>query len=206
MAANFNNSAWFYDRLSRLVYGKALVNAQVYLLRFIPAGSSVLIVGGGTGWILQKLAKIHPSGLAITYVEIAPAMMALSKKKDTGQNHVTFINDAIENVRLETKFDVVATPFLFDNFTAETTRKVFNHIYPSLKPGGLWLNADFQLSGKWWQKVMLQSMFWFFQTVCNIEGRHLPDVGALFKANNLNIQTQKTFYGDFILSQVWKQN
>jgi hypothetical protein len=52
MPANYNNSAWFYDRLSRMVYGRALINAQVYLLQYVPAGASVLIAGGGTGWIL----------------------------------------------------------------------------------------------------------------------------------------------------------
>ena len=71
MAANYDNSAWFYDRLSRLIYGKALVRSQVYLLRYIPAGSIILIAGGGTGWILEEISKLHPSGLKITYVEIS---------------------------------------------------------------------------------------------------------------------------------------
>ena len=40
MAANYDNSAWFYDRLSRVVYGRALIRSQVYLLRYIPAEES----------------------------------------------------------------------------------------------------------------------------------------------------------------------
>src|SRR5690242_776268 len=107
MAANYNNSAWFYDRLSRLVYGKALINAQVYLLGFIPTASKILIAGGGTGWILEELSKIHPSGLDITYVEISANMTALSQKRQTGQNKVIFVNDAVENVKLAADFDVV---------------------------------------------------------------------------------------------------
>ncbi|MBS1526144.1 MAG: methyltransferase domain-containing protein, partial [Bacteroidetes bacterium] len=111
MAANYNNSAWFYDRLSRLVYGKALIRSQVYLLPFIPAHSKVLIAGGGTGWILEEITKIHPSGLEITYVEIAANMMKLSRKRNAGDNQVTFINDAVENISLEHDYDVVITPF-----------------------------------------------------------------------------------------------
>src|SRR5580698_1500791 len=114
MAANYNNSAWFYDRLSRMVYGSALIDAQVYLLQFLPAGSNILIAGGGTGWILEEIAKIHPSGLQITYVEVAAGMMGRSKKRNTGSNKVIFINDAIENISIK-HFDVVLTPFLFDN-------------------------------------------------------------------------------------------
>ncbi len=100
MAANYNNSAWFYDTLSKVIYGKALVRSQVYLLPFIPPESKILLIGGGTGWILEEIAKVHSSGLAITYVEVAANMMKLSQKRNAGGNKVAFINDAIENVPL----------------------------------------------------------------------------------------------------------
>jgi ubiquinone/menaquinone biosynthesis C-methylase UbiE len=204
MAANYNNSAWFYDRLSRLVYGRALIKAQVYLLRFIPTNSKVLIVGGGTGWILEEIVKIHPSGLQCTYVEVAPKMMALSKKRKAGNNRVIFINEAIENVPLLSDFDVVITPFLFDNFTEQTFKKVFSHIHSSLKPGGLWLNCDFQLKGKWWQKGLLKSMFLFFRMICDIEASALPDVNNQFNQRGYKAIASETFFGEFIISQVFK--
>ena len=100
MAANYNNSAWFYDRLSRVIYGRAIIRSQVYLLGHIPAGSRVLIAGGGTGWILEELARLQPSGLKITYVEISAKMMALSRKRNAGNNEVIFINEAVENVTI----------------------------------------------------------------------------------------------------------
>jgi len=204
MPANYNNSAWFYDRLSRLVYGKALIEAQVYLLQFIPANSSVLIVGGGTGWILEEITRIHPSGLNITYVEVAPKMMLLSKKRTIGLNEVVFINDAIENVKIADRFDVVITPFLFDNFTEQTLQQVFEHIDSMLKPGGIWLNCDFQISGRWWQKALLKSMFLFFRLICNIEASRLPDIEKQFKQFGYQTIEQQTFFGGFIISKVYK--
>ncbi|MEO6632341.1 MAG: class I SAM-dependent methyltransferase [Mucilaginibacter sp.] len=204
MASNYNNSAWFYDRLSRLVYGRALINAQVYLLQFVPANSAVLIVGGGTGWILEELTKIHPSGLQITYVEIAADMMIRSKQRDNGLNEVVFVNDAVENVVISQGFDVIITPFLFDNFTEATAQKVFDHIHQLLKPGAAWLNADFQLTGKWWQSVLLKSMFLFFRTLCKIEASQLPDVEQLFNARGYRAVERRSFYGDFIISTAYK--
>jgi ubiquinone/menaquinone biosynthesis C-methylase UbiE len=201
MPANFNNSAWFYDRLSRLVYGKALIGAQVYLLQCVLPNSNILIIGGGTGWILEELTKIHPASLNITYAEVAPKMIALSQKRNIGNNHVVFINDAIENIALAPDFDVVITPFLFDNFTEQTTSKVFNHIHSLLKPGGLWLNCDFQLSGKWWQNILLKSMFLFFRIVCKIEASQLPDIEKHFATHNYKCIAQQTFFGDFIISK-----
>src|ERR1700743_489214 len=146
MAANYNNSAWFYDALSRMVYGRSLVKAQVWLLQFVPKNANVLIAGGGTGWILEELTRIHPAGLNITYVEVAANMIALSQKRVTGYNQVLFINNAVENMVLPADFDIVITPFLFDNFTEETLQRVFCHLHKLLKPGGLWLNCDFQLT------------------------------------------------------------
>ncbi len=205
MAASFKNSAWFYDPLSRLVYGKAILNAQLYLISFIKPGSKILIVGGGTGWVLEELAKLHPTGLSITYIEVAADMMALSKKSDTGHNEVVFIQDAIENTFLPADFDAVLTPFLFDNFTEETLKKVFDHIVVLIKPGGLWLNCDFQLTGKWWQVVLLKSMFIFFRLICGIEASKLPQIEARFIWNDCSKINEQTFFGDFIVAQVYRQ-
>jgi ubiquinone/menaquinone biosynthesis C-methylase UbiE len=206
MAANYNNSARFYDLLSKLIYGKALVRSQVYLLKFIPPKSNILVAGGGTGWILEEIAKIHPSGLVITYAEIAPKMMELSRKKNTGNNEVAFINEAVEKLVLQSDYDVVITPFLFDNFKEENFQKIFAHIDAALKPDGLWLNVDFRLTGRWWQKVLLRSMFIFFRTVCSIEAKKLPGIWATFEKYHYRIIERKPFFGDFILSAIYKKH
>jgi ubiquinone/menaquinone biosynthesis C-methylase UbiE len=205
MASNYDNSAWFYDSLSRVVYGKALVRAQLYLLQFIPAGSKILIAGGGTGWILKELTHIHSSGLTITYVEISAKMMALSKNRTIGNNEVTFITGAVEDLSIPGDFDVIITPFLFDNFTEDTLRKVFDHLHGLLKPNGLWLNTDFQLTGKWWQNVLLKTMFVFFKIICGIETSVLPTIEKQFEQGSYHTIAQKTFFGDFISSKAYRK-
>lgn len=202
MPANYNDSAWFYDRLSRLVYGRALINAQIYLLQFIPAEANVLVVGGGTGWILDELSRIHPSGLKITYVEVAASMMARSKKRNTGSNQVDFIQAAIENVSPPANFDVVITPFLFDSFTESTVDRVFGHIHALLNPTGLWLYADFQLTKKWWQQFLLKLMLRFFKLICNIEASRLPDVEKRFERHNYKGVEERTFFKNFVMAKV----
>jgi ubiquinone/menaquinone biosynthesis C-methylase UbiE len=204
MPANYDNSASFYDRLSRLVFGKALVNAQTWLLPRIPENATVLIVGGGTGWILEEITKLHPSGLNITYVEISAKMMALSRKRGTGANNIEFINKAVENAGLPADFDVVITPFLFDNFTEESLTGIFQHIRQTLKPGGMWFNIDFQLTGKWWQYVMLKSMLLFFKVLCGVPSWRLPDVGKQFGKFGYEVVDEKNFFGDFVVSRMYK--
>jgi len=206
MASNYDNAAWFYDGLSRLVYGKALIKAQVYLLQYIQPNDNILIVGGGTGWILEEIAHIYPEGLTITYAEVSAKMTALSKKRNCGSNHVTFINNAIENVALSANFDVVITPFLFDNFTEQTLQKVFSHLNVLLKPTGLWLNTDFQLTGKWWQRLYLKSMLLFFRILCAIESKNIIPIDTYFVKAGYNAISSKTFFSEFIISKAYKKS
>jgi cyclopropane fatty-acyl-phospholipid synthase-like methyltransferase len=99
-------------------------------------------------------------------------MMALSQKRNTGTNKVIYINQAMEQTRFTGDFDVVITPFLFDNFTEENLPGIFNQIHKTLKPGGLWLYTDFQLTGKWWQYASVKSMLLFFKVLCGVESWH----------------------------------
>lgn len=204
MGGNYDNSAPFYDRLSRLVFGQALVNAQKHFLHQIPANSSVLIIGGGTGWILEEVTKIRSAGLIITYVEISEKMTALSRKRNIGGNKVTFINKPIQQVQPDEQ-DVIITPFLFDNFTEENLAPLFRHTHTALKPGGIWLNTDFQLTGKWWQAVLLKSMLLFFKVLCGVESWHLPDVSRQFGLYGYRLLGEKTFYSDFVVTRMYRK-
>lgn len=205
MASNYDNTAWFYDPLSRLVFGRSLIKSQTSLLKFIPANATVLIVGGGTGWILDEITKAHPDGLDITYVEISAKMMALSQNRKLGNNNTTFINKAIEDVKFLHQFDVIFTPFLFDNFTAENLKQIFDHIDSLLKPDGKWLNTDFQVAGKWWHKLILQTMYTFFKVFGAVETSTMPEIQILFKQKNYRILSQQTFYGSFVISQAMQK-
>lgn len=203
MPVNYNRTAWFYDPLSRLVFGRALINAQVYLLKYIKTDSNIIIVGGGTGWLLEEISRIIQSGLTITYVETSENMMTRSKKRFTANNKVIFINQAIENVNNLPLFDVVITPFLFDNFSDETAEKIISHLHLSLKHGGLWLYSDFQLQNKVWQKLLFKSMLLFFGCFGGMEVTKLPEMGKIFGRYGYGELDQQSFYKNFIVSKIY---
>ncbi|MDF2431824.1 MAG: hypothetical protein JWP44_1455, partial [Mucilaginibacter sp.] len=131
--------------------------------------------------------------------------ISLAKKRNPGGNKVTFVNDAIENVSLTKNFDVIITPFLFDSFNEQTVQKVFEYIHTSLKTGGIWLNADFQLTGKWWQKSLLKLMLLFFKILCNIEASKLPDIEKRFQQHGYKVINQQTFFKNFISAKVYEK-
>jgi ubiquinone/menaquinone biosynthesis C-methylase UbiE len=205
MAANYDHTAWFYERLSKLVFGEAQVKAQEFFLDRIPPKSNILIIGGGTGQILESLTRLHPSDLQITYVEISAKMMTLSRKRNIGQNHVNFITAGIEEAAFTHVFDSVITAFLFDNFPQDTLNKVFPIISAQLKSGGLWLNTDFQLTGPLWQKLMLRSMYTFFRLFSAVAVSKLPNVKMLFGKHSYQLSAEESFYGNFISAKLYRK-
>ncbi len=206
MSANYDNASWFYESLSKLVFGNAQVEAQEYFLNLIPPRARILIIGGGTGQILESVAKLHPSGLHITYVEISTNMMELSRKRNVAQNEVIYITEDISQLTLTQKFDVIITAFLFDNFSTQEVYKIFPNIHQRLVPDGLWLNTDFQLTGPIWQKVMLKSMYYFFSVLNAVKVTQLPNTEQVFTDYRYQLMAKKAFYKNFIVAKAYKKS
>jgi ubiquinone/menaquinone biosynthesis C-methylase UbiE len=203
---NFNLIAPYYDWLCQLVFGKQVKNAQIESLQYIQANSTILIAGGGTGWILDEISKIHPAGLHITYVDISSKMMALSKKRNIAFNTVTYINDSIENITLpDQNYDVIITPFFLDCFSQSTFQSVFKILDKSMKNKGLWLYIDFCLPAekRTWQRILIKIMYAFFRLTCKIEATKLPPVEICFA--HYTIMKKKMFCRDIIIMQVFQK-
>lgn len=207
MKRSYDAVAGVYDTLAGIFIGKALRNAQIYLVQYIPAGAKVLIAGGGTGWILEELAKQHHAGLQIDYLDISANMIAKAAQRNVQHNAVRFINQSASQDFEGSNYDVILTPFFFDNLKDATMRSVFDKLHQKLKQSGLWLYADFQVAGKHqlFQKAMLFMMYTFFRATCNIEADHLPDVTNQFAACNYQLIYSKTFKYEFIISAVYKK-
>ncbi|UKT63069.1 class I SAM-dependent methyltransferase [Pedobacter mucosus] len=210
MVNNYDKIAAHYDKLSRLVFFKSQVNAQIDQLKFIPKGSTILLVGGGTGWILEEIAKFIPIGLSIIYVELSAKMIALSKVRNFGRNKVEFVNAGIEEFETDIKFDVILTPFLFDNFSQNRIMLVFNKLDVQLKNNGLWFLVDFSLTGqngKWWKLILLKSVYLFFRILGIIEAKSLIETDSYFIEERYEKLEEKHYYGTLIKGIIYqKQN
>lgn len=215
MINNYDKVARYYDRLSRLVFFKSQVNAQIHQLSYLPEKGSVLIIGGGTGWILEEIAKVRPEGLLLVYVEISANMIALSKERDVGRNTVNFVNQSIEEFSSDIPFDVVCTPFLFDNFVEQRAVMVFHHLDGMLKQEGLWFHTDFNSGetaeganaggGSWWKGLFLAVMYQFFKIAGNVEASKLINMSPYFVAAEYKLLEEQYYYSRFIQSSVFKK-
>lgn len=205
MINNYDKIANHYDFLSRLVFFKSQVNAQINQLKHIPKNSRILIVGGGTGWILEQITKIHSSGLEIVYVEVSAKMIMLSKQKNSGTNTVTFLTLNIENFVTQSTFDIILTPFLFDNFSVDDAKSTFKKLDKVLKNNGLWFFTDFNVKGKnsWWKLLFIKFMYQFFTFFKIIDTKKLIDMSPYFEKYHYEILDKKLYYSNFIEAIVY---
>jgi len=190
-----------------LVFGQQLKSVQIESLHYIPAGSCILIVGGGTGWILEEIANLFPSGLEITYIDKSSKMIELSKKRNYQLNTVEFINAPLEDTSLKHDYyNVILTPFFLDCFSQPTFEVVSEKLDKSLNPLGLWLYIDFYLSAQstFMQKILVKFMYTFFRLASRIEARKLPDIDSYF--STYNVLAKKMYYHNFIQLQVLQKS
>ena len=209
MSNNYDPVARSYDFLSWLVFGQAEINAQVEMLGYIGPGSRMLIVGGGTGWILEKIAAVQPSGLRITYVESSARMMERSRKRNAGSNHVEFVLLPIGEFVAAAPYDCILTGFVFDNFSADQARAVVRQLDPLLCEEGYWLYTDFYLpkgkKRKFWKAVLLKVMYLAARIICKVEASQLPDMEPVFgEAGYISVYTS-WHYSKFIQSVVYRK-
>ena len=201
MPADYDKIAPFYDLLSGLVFGTSIKRAQRKLLYCIPTGDvRLLIAGGGTGWILEEITKVRKSGLVIDYVDASANMISISMKRNYGANVVNFIHAPIEDFRSEQTYDVILTPFFFDNFGERKGNFIFDHLDAMLSTHGTWLFADFREStaaNSRWQKLLLRLMYLFFRITTQIETNELIDTAKYFEPGYRK-KMQAYYYFNFI--------
>lgn len=198
----FDPIAKIYDKLARIVFGRSIRDSQLHFLSLIPVNAEILILGGGTGWILNEILKIKPAS-RIWYVEASAEMISLSKKNSVSTN-ICFIHGTEDNIPPSQNFDVVVTNFYLDLFAYEKLPEVIDKILPRLKREFIWIATDFVNEGKWWQNVLLKIMYFFFGIVSNIDSKHLPDWISILQKSRLHLIDSKCFYSGFIKTSVFR--
>lgn len=198
---NFDSIAPRYDALARRIYGEAIRDAQAYFLPLISPSAKVLILGGGTGWVLAEVLKMRPD-LTVCYIEASAEMIRLSRARfmhgeDRGVHYIHGTESAIP---AHVKFDVAITAFYFDLFSPATLRGVIAKIQRAMVPGGLWLASDFVANRVLWQRMLLWSMYRFFRGLCGIEAKALSPWETLMSATDMKAEQEQYFFRSFIKS------
>jgi len=198
----FDFLAPYYDQLASLIFRDAIKKAQISLLSAIPSQSDILILGGGTGWIIREILQKQPH-CHIWFVDSSRGMIDLAIKNNSDTQSVTFICGTPASIP-NRKFSVIILPFFLDMFSPEVLKKNVLSIAGASDQETDWLITDFVNQQKWWQKMLLKLMYYFFRIVCNLEAVRLPDWRRALGEMSFISMESGTFYDGFIESHRYR--
>jgi ubiquinone/menaquinone biosynthesis C-methylase UbiE len=199
--SGFDFLAPVYDALAPLIFGRSIVRSQTWFLDKIPPNAKVLILGGGTGWILKELLEKN-STCPVWYVEASAKMMERTRARLL-RGQVTLIHGTENDIPANVAFDVIITNFYLDLFSERKLEKVIKQISNQTQSSSRWLVTDFVNREVWWQRLMLKIMYLFFRSICDIEAERLPNWITCLNTHQWTEASSKDWYGAFIRSTVW---
>ena len=210
---SFDRVAPYYDALARLVFGKSIRRAQCHFLSEIPPEARVLVVGGGTGWLLPHLLR-QPEVAHITYLETSSAMLTRAQQKinQFGKQPVASVNfiHGDEYCLTTETFSVIITNFVLDMYEGTALDEFVRTLAGHLACGGIWLFTDFRFSTqkrhRWWQYLMANTMYLFFHLTTGIARQKLPPYHQHFIKQGFQTTREQAFFYDFIISRVYGQS
>ncbi|HEX5169201.1 MAG TPA: methyltransferase domain-containing protein [Cyclobacteriaceae bacterium] len=199
---DFNRIADIYDHLTRFFFGKNIVKCQTNFIHLIPNGAHILILGGGTGWIIDEVKGRCPD-CKIWYVDQSSRMISLARTTKNSSG-VIFIEGSISDIPVGLNFDVVITNFFLDLFPEQKLLNLLSSIKVFLKVGGIWLVSDF-VNERGWHTGYLFVMYCFFKLSTGIEAWKLPPWEELMGSIGLIEVKHRFFYGGFMKSMLYKR-
>ena len=208
--SGFHRVAFIYDRLAHLVYGDALEQAQLSLLSHLPQQGRVLLIGGGSGWILKQLL-LSGKQLDILYLDAAPGMLQRAQHEyerfqQPHQCSVSFRLGNEQSLQPHEQFEAVLTPFLLDLFLPQRLQQLMESLAAALAPHGKWLFADFwpvQQPPPYWQQLLIWSMYTFFRCVSDVKAWQLPNYASHFNSLGFQETYSCSFYSGMVQAKVF---
>jgi tRNA (cmo5U34)-methyltransferase len=209
---DFSRVARVYDVLAGVVFGRAQRRGQQAALQAgLPLAAPaprVLVLGGGSGWVLTELLGQCPAA-QVLYLETSATMLALAQARlrryaPGAAAQVEFRQGSEQALRPAEQFDIIVTFFVLDCFTLTEFPGALARLQAARRPGALWLVADFWPPQVWWQRGLLRAMYLFFGAAVGLRAKQLPPWPTALASLGLSVIYESSTYGRFIMSQVLK--
>lgn len=185
MAVNdFDSIASFYDRLAKFVFGNALLDAQLQHLPEISERDHVLIIGGGTGEILEHI----PLCEEVIFLEKSRKMIKRAEMRLVNRP-IDFIRQDFFDFETDQKFDVILCPFFLDCFDEVNLEKAISKCTNHLAKQGSLVVIDFD--EKRVHPFLLMTMMLFFRLFSKLQSKSLLPIRKIIQQNRFKEQEVK---------------
>ena len=196
MNNNFNFVAPFYDILAHLVFGNNLIKSQIHFLSKIKRTDEVLILGGGTGELLESI----PQCKSVSFLDLSEKMIVRAKNR-MSKNPIDFICADFLTHDFHSKYDVIICPFFLDCFNESNLKEVISKIKNLLKDNGRLIVTDFQKTND--NRFFLNLMHYFFRVSTSLEAETLKNIHREVELRGFIRLELKYFYRNMIFSRLY---
>ena len=196
---DFDRVAPFYDRLANMVFGQQLGLAQSHYLTQVSEKDCVLIIGGGTGRILEDLPVIPHR---LDFVEPSEGMISRAKTR-LSQGVVSFSQCRFEDFTSDELYDLIVSPFYWDMYPERVFPHLLAKVSRLLSSQGCLIATDFVHPKNLRQSVTLRAMYTFFQVMAGLKAKTLPRWQQLILGNGFELRESVAYCSGFVESCVF---
>lgn len=176
--------------------------SQRHFLKRLPPARSVLVLGGGSGWILEDIARdIRPT--TICYVEASAWMLQKARGRQVA-SQVTYIHGTENEVPAYHQFDLVITNFFLDMFDENGVRCMAERVHDHLATNGIWMVTDFTCRNTF-HRALLFIMYRFFSITTGLQQRSLPAWYNIVSGSGFRCTGEALFFAGFIRACIFKR-
>ncbi len=201
----------FYDFSVRLFFGNSLDKSQFFFLKELGPCKSILVFGGGTGKILPVLGDCQLPE-KVCYVDLSEKMIAKAKKRprvrsSNGFASVEFVCGSFADIPADSRFDLIITPYVLDCLVEPELFAGMQLLKEKLSTKGKWLFVDFNIPKKgparYFSWISIRMLYFFFNIVCGLGGRNLPDFSSNFEILRFKLDAEKYFCSGMLTAKVY---
>jgi tRNA (cmo5U34)-methyltransferase len=101
----------------------------------------ILDIGAGTGLMSAMILEKFP-GATLTLLDISENMLAVARKRFSHRENIRYVVSDYSRSSLGGPYDLVISALSIHHLTSYDKRQLFHGIFATLKPGGMFVNAD----------------------------------------------------------------
>lgn len=209
----FDRIAFFYDKMAAFASFNQINKSQFAFISQISTQSTCLILGGGTGYFLQRLLATHKT-IQITYVDASEKMIEYSKRRilkhqPEDLHRISFVCADVADFKFET-YDVIVCNYFLDLFEEKFIQILLMQFHTALSEGGILYVTDFvlytsQSVQSYVSKINLWVLFHFFSFATNLQTKKLVDLEQQILLTRFKITIRKKFLGGMLQSIILKK-
>jgi ubiquinone/menaquinone biosynthesis C-methylase UbiE len=212
LPSGYDRITAFYDAFACIFSLNRINTSQVAFISHLTTQKRALIIGGGTGYFLQKLL-IQNKEIQIVYVEVSENMIEYAKKRilqncPNGINRVTFICKGIEDFEWQA-YDLIVCNYILDLFENTFVEDLAEKFKNNLTKKGILYVTDFRISEssslmKWCTKLGLAILYQFFRWATQLKTNTLPDTENILLKKGFRVSNSKLFLKGILMCRLYK--